>query len=229
MPGFGRIPQLDPHTKTNQPHDARFLLPPRRVPEALTYKYWDTPIDLDQGDTPQCVGYAGYGWLEGSPVRNKPKFHPTDLYHMAQDNDEWPGDDYDGSSTRGLMGALLKLGLISDYQWTFDWEAAGHHILVRGPLIAGTDWLSGMSNYRKDKEGRCWLIAEGEVEGGHEYRLDGYNVQLKNIRGTYGSFRMTNSWGRSWAKNNRAWMAREDLQILLNRQGECVTATEIKL
>src|SRR5678809_1811678 len=115
LAGLGRLVQKDERNKDHP-------MPKKLVPSSVRRRMWFAGEVLDQGDTPQCVGYAGWGWLAGGPVVNKPPFSPTDLYHWAQDNDEWPGSDYEGSSTLGLMKALKSKGYIADYVWAFDAE-----------------------------------------------------------------------------------------------------------
>ena len=41
------------------------------------------------------------------------------LYHLARFYDEWPGEDYDGSSCRGALKAWNKHGVCSDALWPY--------------------------------------------------------------------------------------------------------------
>ena len=41
------------------------------------------------------------------------------LYEMAKRYDEWPGEDYDGSSARGAMKGWHKHGVCSDEHWRY--------------------------------------------------------------------------------------------------------------
>ncbi len=41
------------------------------------------------------------------------------LYHLARFYDEWPGEDYDGSSCRGALKAWHKHGVCSDELWPY--------------------------------------------------------------------------------------------------------------
>lgn len=218
LAGLGRLVQKD---KRNLEHP----MPTIDVPKNLRRRIWNAGQVLDQGDTPQCVGYAGWGWLSGGPVVNQPKFSPTDLYHWAQDEDEWPGSDYEGSSTLGLMKALQKKGYVGEYIWATDVETLVSWILTKGPVVVGTNWYMDM--FTPDSQG--FIEPAGDMAGGHEWRIIGADRDRKCYDGTKGALRMVNSWGRSWHENGRAWISFGDLDKLLKEDGEAVTATEIKL
>lgn len=208
--GLGRL-----HAPDERDH--RFLLPSRR-PEAkaITRRTWTAGGVLDQGSTPQCVGFSSYGFLTASPIRNRPAFGPTDLYRGAQQNDEWPGEDYDGSSVRGAMKWLQTQGLVSQYNWAFACEAVIDQILTTSPVVVGTDWLDAM--FTPDKKG--FIKAEGQVAGGHAYLLIGADRER-------GAVRILNSWGRSYGQNGRVWLSFDDLDKLIKAQGEAAVATEV--
>lgn len=216
--GLGRLREWD---EAN--HD--YLLPRKAVPQVLRKRQWNAGRVLDQGNTPQCVGYAGYGWLSGGPVINKPPFSPTDLYHWAQEEDQWPGTNYEGSSTLGLMKALKKRGYINEYRWALDAETLVAWVLTTGPVVVGTDWYMDMMAL--DRDG--FIHPEGENVGGHEWRIVGTNRDKECPDGTKGASRMVNSWGLGWGEKGRAWISNKDLDKLIKDNGEAVTASEIKL
>lgn len=208
-------------------YDARNLdhaLPLVEVPKTVRRRMWWGGAVLDQGNTPHCVGYAGFGWLAGGPVVNKPDFTPVDLYHWAQDHDEWPGHDYEGTSTLGLMKALRDKGYIWSYEWAFDAETLVAWLLTTGPVLVGTSWFEHMANPHADG----FMQPTGDDFGGHEYRIVGADRDKVAPDGTVGAVRMINSYGRSWGDDGRGWISFPDLDKLIKRDGEAVTATEIK-
>lgn len=218
--GLGRLHAPDEN-------DRRFLLPLRREEaKGIVRRSWPAGIGspLDQGNTPQCVGYSTWAFLTASPVRNHPVFSPTTLYREAQDNDEWPGNDYDGSSVRGAMKALQKRGLVSSYSWAFSCEPAIDHMLTVGPMVLGTLWYDGM--FHPDKQGYIWPT--GQVVGGHAW-LGGIAVdrERKNPDGTVGAIRKLGSWGKRYGQNGRVWIAFHVLDRLIKEQGEAAVATEV--
>lgn len=214
--GFGR--RYSPDER-----DCNHLIPRRAVERLPIRKTWTCGPVLDQGDTPQCVGYAGWGWLAGGPICNKPPFTPTDLYNEARKDDEWLGEDYDGSSTRGLFKALTRMGFVSGYQWAFDVEPLIGHVLTVGPVCVGTDWFAGMT--QPDKQG--FLNTTGHVQGGHEWRIIGADREKHATDGTVGAFRMVNSWSKSWGQSGRAWVSFQTVDRLIKAQGESCTAKEV--
>jgi hypothetical protein len=218
LAGMGRLVQ---HDKRN----LDYPLPLLTVPAGVRSRYWWVGKVLDQGDTPQCVGYAGWGWLFGGPVTNRPDFTPADLYHWAQENDEWPGQDYDGSSTIGLMKALKSKGYVSEYRWATNAETLIAWILAKGPVLVGTSWFKDM--FTPDKEG--FIHPQGENVGGHEWRIRGANRDRRCPDGTKGAVRMVNSWGVGWGDVGQAWLSFPDLDKLIKQDGEAVTVDEIKL
>lgn len=203
--------------------DLQHPIPRRNLQQAPVRKTWTAGAVLDQGNTPQCVGYAGWGWLACSPIKNKPPFTPTQLYKEAQKDDEWPGDDYDGSSTRGLYKALQRLGFVSGYQWAFDAETLIGHVLTVGPVNVGTDWYSGMT--QPDKLG--FINPRGQNQGGHEWLIVGADREKHASDGTIGAARMLNSWGASWGNLGRAWISFAALDRLIKDRGEACTAKEV--
>jgi hypothetical protein len=216
--GLGRLAEWDPK-------NLDYPLPRKAVPRSLRSRYWWVPEVVDQGDKPHCVGYSGYTWLRSGPIYNQPSLTPDELYFLAQDHDEWPGRDYEGSSGLGLMKGLKEKGYVSEYRWALDAETAFAWVLTTSPVLFGTDWYSGMS--KPDKWG--FLQPEGESQGGHEWCACGAARDKKCSDGSTGAFRMVNTWGRSWgdSNNGRAWISAKAVQKLLEARGDCVTPTEI--
>lgn len=219
LAGMGRLVQTDPRTRN-------FALRKMEVPSEVRRRYWWGGPVYDQKDTPQCVGYAGFGWLTGGPVTNHPDFAPADLYHWAQEEDEWPGQDYDGTSTLGLMKALKKKGYIGEYRWAFDCETLVAWLLTKGPVLVGTSWFVDMFTPAAPDG---FIHPTGQDVGGHEWRIVGADRDKKCPDGTSGAVRMINSWGTGWGDQGRAWVSFKDLDFLIKNQGEAVTVDELKI
>jgi hypothetical protein len=215
---FGRLYAPDPR-------DRLFLLSKSRTAILYTQRFWQTPnIVQDQGSTPQCVGYSGYHFLASAPYmerKGRVLPLPSVCYQWAQDNDEWAGNNYEGSSVRGMMKAFQKQGLIEGYLWSPDSETMKSHVIGRGPLNAGTDWFEGMSRpLRVGTQGEAWLEPSGEYQGGHAYLIVGYSRKRN-------AYRMFNSWGEDWGEKGRAWIKRDVLDhLIFAMNGEAASAIE---
>lgn len=182
------------------------------------YRYWRAGRVLDQGSYPHCVGFSWRKFLEAAPMMTKTGPTPQHIYHEAQKIDEWPGEDYAGTSVRAGVKVLHRLGHIQEYRWAFSTDDIFRWVLTRGPVIVGTPWLRDM--FYPDREG--YIKPTGAHSGGHAYTL----VGASRVRG---AFRILNSWGRGWGQWGRAWIAGEDLAVLMSDWGEACTATEKRL
>ena len=134
-----------------------------------------------------------------------------EIYHDAQKLDEWPGEDYSGTSVLAGMKAATALGLVKTYRWAFGLQDVLHALSWVGPVEIGVNWYTGM--FSTDGEG--FLHATGKVEGGHCTLLSGINPDAATVT-------ITNSWGSGWGRNGQALLSWDDLDLLL-RGGEAVT------
>lgn len=215
---FGRLPAIDFR-------DRAYLLKPVTAQVVHTNRYWRAGDVLDQDGLPQCVAFAGQGFLLAGPVKNKMLHDPQWLYDQCQLADEWEGTDYDGTSVRALFKVLQREGLVSEYNWATDPLTTATHLLTAGPVVFGTNWYVGME--APDEHG--FIHATGGVAGGHAYLIVGCNVHKKCPDGSLGAFRMQNSWGLDWGRKGRAWIAFSDAAKLIAEYGEVATSTELKL
>jgi hypothetical protein len=216
---FGRLWQKDDR-------DRRFLLvPDRRLALTRNFRFWYPGAALDQGAQPACVGYSSWKWLYSGPVKNrKMPFTALQLYKEAQKWDEWPGENYDGTSVRGAFKFLAHEGYVSEYRWAFDVQTILDYVLTVGPIVMGTSWYSGMM----DPDRNMYVKVAGIVEGGHAYLFVGANRYRKNPDGTVGAFRILNSWGSSWGAKGRAWIGFDDVgKLMAEPDSEACAATEI--
>lgn len=213
--------------KSKDKDDHKFLLPPRKRGEELpTRRMWYSKGVLDQGNTPECVGHAARKYLDAGPVINKGGPDQHLLYQLAQMNDEWPGEGYEGTSVRGVMKAMRQLGFCGYYQWAFDVETVVKHVLMTGPMVMGTDWHVDM--FTPDRHNYVEPI--GEVAGGHSWLIIGVDRYRRHpTTGAIGAARCLNSWGDNWADKGRFWITLADLDKLIRADGEAALGTENKI
>lgn len=200
--------------------DHRFLMAttlPEAPPLLQSVSYRHGPI-LDQGRTSSCVGHGWRAWLDGAPIRQAGGPSALELYAAAQRMDEWPGEDYAGSSVRGGAKALRTMGLISSYVWAFDEPTVKRWMLSgQGGVVIGVNWYAGM--FTPDHSG--YLSISGALAGGHCVWLRGYNRPRD-------AYRVQQSWGADWGQQGHAWLRSADLSRLLVEDGEACCGVEVR-
>lgn len=222
--GLGRLAAPDARDRRFLMRDAVFphpeLLPrPRKRP----YNLGPT---LDQGRAPMCVGFSARDKLASAPimVHNDQGPTPIQIYDGAQQNDEWEGTNYDGTSVRGAFKYLQAQGYLASYVWAASVTDCERYIRDGyGTIVLGTDWREGM--FEVDQFGFCRV--EGDIVGGHAYHLFWMDPVKREAW-------CKNSWGPNWgitlhARPGCFKLTYEALDVLLADQGEAGAAVEIKV
>lgn len=167
---------------------------------------------LDQGREGACTGFGAEHARALSP-----KSRPTNndlarlVYYNARKEDEWPGEDYEGSSVNGAMRAERSMGLIKSWMWARTVNEAKHGVSYHAAGEGGFWWWTGM--FDTDSDG--FIHVTGYKEGGHALAYAGYEPWNGTVR-----HRLENSWGSSWGDNGGCWITEFDLMQLLNDDGE---------
>jgi hypothetical protein len=199
-------------------------------PKPRKTAYRTGPV-LDQGNTPQCVGYSARSFLDAAPIMSKPNEGPapTVIYNGAQANDEWPGNNYDGSSVRGGMKFLSGLGEVKSYVWgqtveeACKWMNDGY-----GTCLVGTDWYAEMSDVDANGFMREPASSMSTPIGGHAWHWIWYDAKKKAIL-------MKNSWGNEFGIMKRgvmtgfAYLSLGLAARLLKADGEIAAPVQVKI
>ena len=108
------------------------------------------PEILDQGTEGACTGFALAAVINYLLHERKVKrrISPRMLYELARRYDEWPGENYDGSSARGAMKAWERHGVCTRELWPddlhgpqyFDQQRADAAILTPGGAYYRVDF-----------------------------------------------------------------------------------------
>ncbi len=173
----------------------------------------------DQGKTSSCTGFAATHLLKDGPVGQGRKLpNPAEfayrVYRAGQQIDPWAGGPTradDGSTIDAIMRILKAEGFISSFHFAYTIDDVILGLLEGGPVNFGTRWFSGMS--QPSAEGI--MKPTGAFEGGHAYKADAINLTTSLVR-------VKNSWGLAYGKKGFAYISLEDIEKLLNENGECL-------
>jgi hypothetical protein len=217
LPALGRRYAFDPR---DQQFPLRAVVAPAQTVADIKIKYWPG-LDYwgNQGQVSACCGYSAVHLLHSSPITYRkqiPVYDPVSLYREAQKVDEWPGEDYEGTSVRAVMKVLQDAGFIESYHWAVSLLAL-RTAVKSSPVVVGTNWYEDM--FFPDKKGKIKI--GGSIAGGHAYLIDGINENTE-------TFRIKNSWGRSWGRRGYAYISFENMQQLMSEEGEICLAIEKK-
>ena len=83
--------------------------------------------DPRPGQEGACTGFglAAVINLLNKRARQRVRVSPRMLYEMAKLHDEWPGEDYAGSSCRGAIKGWYNMGVCTDGKWPYVVGQAG--------------------------------------------------------------------------------------------------------
>lgn len=195
------------------------------------YREIGLPV-LDQGQEGACTGFGlatvvNYLLTQRGRAPLADEVSAAMLYVMAKRYDEWPGEDYEGSSARGAMKGWHKHGVCAgrlwkdskgDYQADAEWATdalnrplgayyrVNHRDLVAmhaaitevGVLYATANVHQGWMDVR---EGGEEIVYHPEILGGHAFAIVGYDRQ---------GFWIQNSWGKNWGCGGLARLSYAD-------------------
>jgi hypothetical protein len=172
---------------------------------------WACGTWLDQGRERACVGFAWAHEAAARPmVRKVDRSLALQVYKRAQQLDQWPGENYSGTSVLAGAKAMAERNLIRSYRWAFGLDDALVAISRFGPAVVGVNWYEGMS--RPDSRG--YIRPTGGLGGGHAILANGVSVRNRTVL-------LHNSWGQGWGRGGRALISWDDFGRLLSEQGEC--------
>src|SRR5688572_16493772 len=191
------------------------------------YRQTEVPI-LDQGSEGACTGF-GLATVVNYLLRTRTRHPDPDgvspylLYHLARRYDEWPGEDYSGSSARGAMKGWHKHGVCSFELYKKDGRISGSVIedCVRRPLGAyfrvnhkdivamhaaitevGILYATAQVHAGWQSIPQSGLIPlKSEMLGGHAFVLVAYDSE---------GFWLQNSWGSDWGTDGFAKISYDD-------------------
>lgn len=224
-PIFNWKPTFDERSKDFPVRAAIAERPKRRT------KKWRNGVILDQGREGACVGFGWTAETLSTPVNvdltrlkadapHDPTQFAHAVYQRAKLIDEYPGEDYDGTSVLAGAKVLKELGVVKEYRWCFKIEDVIDALLTKGPVVLGIYWYAGMYDAPNGV-----LKVTGEVVGGHCITAVGFVLAKDSATGE-DSILLQNSWGYSWGKWGLAEITVTDLKTLLDNDGEACVVTK---
>ncbi|WKZ18798.1 MAG: C1 family peptidase [Candidatus Jettenia sp. CY-1] len=226
---------LDARPDTLDFRDKMYVATLMEVPihiDLSDYKLWQVPI-LDQGNEGACTGFglatvANYLLRKRKVMPDDMSVSPRMFYEMAKRYDEWPGEDYEGSSARGAMKGWHKHGVCAETIWPYDTRQSDQHLndervndASRRPLGAyyrvNHKDLVAMHTALAEvgilyatavvHEGWNMIDADGIIPpddtilGGHAFAIVAYDGR---------GFWIQNSWGVNWGREGFALITYDD-------------------
>lgn len=177
--------------------------------------------NLNQGREGACTGFATAHDLAARPVAisGVTADLARRLYLRAKQIDEWPGEDYEGSSVLAAVKAAKELGYYGEYRWAFGESDLALGVGYKGPAILAVPWFEGM--YNTNANG--FIRPTGQVAGWHAILTNGIRVTGE------GYYILSNSWGSSWGQMGEAKISRADMRTLLTRGGTaCIPVQRLR-
>jgi hypothetical protein len=214
-------------------------VPPRRPLEEYLGEYPDpggggphVPV-LDQGQEGACTGF-GLAAVANYLLRRRrsaPDFEPVSprmFYEMARRYDEWPGEDYSGSSARGAMKGWHKHGVASAAVWPYNPNDArgrldearsrdaanrplgAYYRVNHQDLVCVHSALAEVGIvYATAKVHAGWqtpaadgrITREDAIIGGHAFAIVGYDHEGLWVQ---------NSWGPDWGRGGFGHVSYDD-------------------
>lgn len=207
---------------------------PARI-DLEAYKKWNVPI-LNQGKEGACTGFglatvANYLLRKRREAPDETQVSPRMLYEMAKRYDEWPGEDYEGSSARGAMKGWHKHGVASETIWPYNQSSKDLTLTDRRAADAARRPLGAYYrvNHKDLVAMHCALAEVGILfatsivhRGWEQIARDGtIPFQTKKLGGhafaivAYDErgFWIQNSWGPYWGKEGFALVTYDDWLI----------------
>lgn len=189
---------------------------------------------MNQGQYHTSVGFAFAYTLSAEYKRKTGKsviFSAQSIFVEARKYDEWPGEQYKGTSVLGAVKGLTEVGAYLESDWPY--ERKGSPLPHKAPVIKiksytriQSDQLDQVINFLKEgkpvivtlnatkdfakvgQDGKIFFSEDLNFIGNHVLCFVGYN-------GVENEFKFANSWGKSWGNSGFGYIRQSDLQKIM--------------
>lgn len=199
--------------------------------------YWR---EWDQGREGACVGFGTSMMMaltnrKQDPLHRQYRYNPMWLYREAQKVDEWPGENYSGTSVRAACDVLRNIGHVrvlrgkdqpvslSEGIDTNRWATGIDEI--RAAIYSGLAVSIGINWYRDfdtphTRNGELFIGQDNWLQTGIR---GGHCVCIYRMSDRRNAFRILNSWGASYPP---VWFPYDVIKALLMQDGEAAVITD---
>lgn len=227
---------LDARPDTLDFRDLMYVPTLVEVPTHVPLKdYWHFKVPvLDQGQEGACTGFglatvANYLLSRRRVLPDPTPVSPRMFYENAKRYDEWPGEDYSGSSARGAMKGWHKHGVCAETDWPYTLTKKDRRGMTdertsaarRRPLGAyfrvnhkdliamhsaiaevGVLYATAAVHDGWSRVGADGLVAQSDTMiGGHAFAIVAYDAE---------GFWIQNSWGPAWGRKGLCHLSYDD-------------------
>lgn len=190
---------------------------------------------LDQGREGACTGFGLAAVINLLMFRaDRPEFRASTrmLYEMAKKHDEWPGEEYDGSSCRGAIRGWHNMGVCQEDDWPYSTSKPDRDLTVERAVAARRNTLGAyyrlepvISDYHAALNETGAIYVSANVHSGWGKPSPRKKKQLPLIKFRSGrtgghafaivgyeaeGFIVQNSWGPKWGSRGFAIWTYED-------------------
>ncbi|MFT5905939.1 MAG: putative alpha/beta hydrolase family esterase [Cryomorphaceae bacterium] len=177
-------------------------------------------IILNQGSEGSCTGHGLAATINYLNQKRDVDFQASRrmLYEMAKKNDQWPGEEYEGSSIRAAIKGWRNMGVCSEKSWPYKVKKP-EYLTITAAKEARSNTIGAyyrlapnISHFHSALNEAGILLVSAKVHtgwqdvtgetieynsdskplGGHAFTIVGYNDK---------GFWVQNSWGKQWGAN----------------------------
>lgn len=188
---------------------------------------WDLII-RDQGREGACTGFAACAVINylNQERRADLQVSARMLYEMARKHDEWPGEEYEGSSLRGVIKGWKNMGVCSEDFWPYKMRGGEPHLTIEAAKDARNNTVGAyyrlapdVSHFHNAINEAGIIAVSANVHEGWQNPIDGVIVKSDNMIGGHAfaivgyndqGFIVQNSWSKKWGNQGTALWTYED-------------------
>jgi pimeloyl-ACP methyl ester carboxylesterase len=190
---------------------------------------------LDQGSEGACTGFglaAVINLLKFRAGQQDFRASTRMLYEMAKKHDEWPGEQYDGSSCRGAIRGWHNMGVCKEVEWPYKQTRAKSDLTIERAIAARRNTLGAyyrlqaeVVDYHAALNETGAIYVSANVHDGwsnpsprkkdqlprikhHPVRTGGHAFAIVGYDAE--GFIVQNSWGQKWGREGFALWTYED-------------------